>query len=244
MTDEEHPNNEAHGEEAEQAGAGGRLSDEARAEIKAAIEAVLFAAQDPLSTSRIAGCIRGADGRLVRSLLKEIAEDYRTSNRGFQVEEVAGGFRLYSRPDLHQYVEKMFKQRQAVRLSPAAVETLAIVAYKQPVTRAEVEDIRGVATGPILRNLLDLSLIKIAGRAEVLGRPLLYGTTKKFLEHFGLKSLADLPRSEDFQAAAEQEEASGVSAEDMASVALRTALETAEISPDGAELEETEEGAQ
>jgi len=221
------------------------LDDESRSDIKAAIEAVLFAAAEPLPAARIARCIPGAPGRLVRVLLLELAGEYEEGRRGFLLEEVAGGFRLYSRPEYHDNVEKLFRQRPGVRLSTAAVETLAIVAYKQPITRAEIEDIRGVAVGPILRNLLDLSLVKIVGRAEVLGRPLLYGTTKKFLEQFGLKSLRDLPKSEDFQAAAAAKAVQPVVLEDVASVALQTAIETADISPDGIEWageDEEEEG--
>jgi len=217
------------------AGETGALNEEDRRDIKAAIEAILFAATEPLSAPRIAKCIPGADGRFVRTLLWELAGEYEEARRGFLLEEVAGGFRLYSRPEYHTNVEKLFRQRPGVRLSTAAVETLAIVAYKQPITRAEIEDIRGVAVGPVLRNLLDLSLAKIVGRAEVLGRPLLYGTTKKFLEQFGLKSLRDLPKSEDFQAAAAAKAIERVPAEDVASVALQTAIETSSISPDGIE---------
>lgn len=210
-------------------------------ELRAAVEAILFAAGEPLPATRIARCISGVDGRRVRSLLLELIKEYETQRRGFLLEEVAGGFRLYSRPEYFANVEKLFKQRQGVRLSTAAIETLAIVAYKQPITRADIEDIRGVAVGPMLRNLLDLSLVKIAGRAEILGRPLLYGTTKKFLEHFGLKSLADLPKIEDFQSAMAEKADAPMPPEDIGAVALQTAIETADISPDGVELSATDE---
>jgi len=212
------------------------LSDEEREEIRSVVEAILFAAQEPLSAPRIAACIPGVDGRTVRSMLFELRERYARENRGFELEEVAGGFRLYTRPEYHVYVERLFRQRQGVRLSPAAIETLAIVAYKQPITRAEIEDIRGVAVGPVLRTLMDFGLLRIVGRKEVLGRPLLYGTSKKFLEHFGLKGIKDLPKIEEFHAAARDKGLAEVEPGDIQSVALETAAETSEISPDGSEL--------
>jgi len=213
-----------------------KLSEKERESIMKVIEAVLFAGQEPLSAPRIAACIPGMDGRTVRSMLFDLRNRYDEQELGFELEEVAGGFRLYTRPEYYPYIERLFKQRSGVKLSPAAIETLAIIAYKQPVTRAQIEDVRGVAAGPLLRTLLDFDLIKIVGRKEILGRPLLYGTTKKFLENFGLKGIKDLPRIEEFQATAKDKGLTELQAADVQSVALETASETADISPDGTEL--------
>ena len=139
----------------------------------------------------------GADGRIVRKIILELAREYDEARRGFAIEEVAGGFQMLTRKEFADYVSQLQSGGGSGRLSQAALETLAVVAYKQPVTRADIEAIRGVQAGPLLRTLLQKGLVRITGRAEVLGRPLLYGTTKKFLEHFGLKSLNELPKVEE-----------------------------------------------
>jgi len=177
--------------------------------LKQIIEALLFAADEPLSVARLRSIIDSADGRRIKAAIEELNCDYESAGRVFIIEEIANGYRLYTRPEYHEWIRKLFRQRSEARLSLAALETLAIVAYKQPIERAEVEDIRGVDVGHILRNLLDKDLIKILGRSEKLGRPFLYGTTKKFLEHFGLKSIKDLPRVAEIEPQGQSEQKDG-----------------------------------
>ncbi len=171
------------------------MPPEAKAYCKAAIEALLCSTSEPVSTGRLARAISDIeiDGRGVRSLIGELIDEYDESRRGFLIEEIAGGFRMVTRPEYAAYVGNLLGGSRSARISPAALETLAVIAYKQPVTRADIEAIRGVQAGPLLRSLLQKQLIRIAGRAEIIGRPFLYGTTRKFLEHFGLNSLDELP---------------------------------------------------
>ena len=175
------------------------MPPEALATCKAAIEAILFASPDPIRSRKLAEALRdtGIDARGVRKLVGELAKEYDAARRGIAIEEVAGGFQILTRPEYADYVAAAFGGGGGGKLSQAALETLAVVAYKQPVTRADVEAIRGVQAGPLLRTLLHKGLIRITGRAEVLGRPLLYGTTDKFLQHFGLKSINELPKVEE-----------------------------------------------
>ncbi len=175
------------------------LPPEALALCRSAIEAMLFSVAEPVSSRRLVDALRdtGADGRVVRKIILELAREYEQARRGFVIEEVAGGFQMLTRKEFADYVSQLQSGGGSARLSQAALETLAVVAYKQPVTRADIEAIRGVQAGPLLRTLLQKGLVRITGRAEVLGRPLLYGTTKKFLEHFGLKSLNELPKVEE-----------------------------------------------
>ncbi len=165
--------------------------------LKNVLEALLFAADEPLKTSRITAIVRDADGHAVRRALKALQSDYADADRGIQIEEVAGGFRMLSNRDYARFVEQLRKRERHVRLSQAALETLAIVAYRQPVHRADIEAVRGVAVDSVLRMLQDRGLVRVVGRADVLGRPFLYGTTKRFLELFGLKNLDDLPSVEE-----------------------------------------------
>ena len=176
-----------------------QLPPETLALCTSAIEAMLFASAEPVRSRKIAELLRdtGIDGRGVRKIITALAKDYDEAGRGFAIEEIAGGFQMLSRPDYAEYVADLLGGAGGGKLSQAALETLAVVAYKQPVTRADIETIRGVQAGPLLRTLLHKGLIKITGRAEVLGRPLLYGTTRRFLEHFGLKSLNELPKVEE-----------------------------------------------
>ena len=163
--------------------------------VKQILEALLFAADQPVAAGQLARILgRNYDGRAVRKLIEELSEEYRARSHAFEIVEIAGGFQLLTRPDYRKWVAELHKHRRQEKLSQAAVETLAIVAYRQPVLRAEVDDIRGVQTGPLLRSLLERRLIKIVGRRNVPGRPILYGTTRFFLQHFGLKSLRDLPK--------------------------------------------------
>lgn len=167
--------------------------------LKNVVEALLFAADEPLTTRRLGAILKDVDGHAVRRAIKALQDDYRAAGRGVQIEEIAGGFRLLSNLDYAPYVEQLHKTERRVRLSQAALETLAIVAYRQPIHRADIEGIRGVAADAVLRSLQERGLIRIVGRADVLGRPFLYGTTKRFLETFGLKSIDGLPSVEELQ---------------------------------------------
>jgi len=164
-------------------------------EIKAVLEALLFAADGPVTASRLAEAI-GSPQAAVKQALAELQVSYNLDGRGFTLEEIAGGYQLFSRPKYAEWIERFQRKQTRTKLSAAALETLAIIAYKQPIGRADVESVRGVQAGPILRMLMEKGMIHIVGRQEVIGRPFLYGTTRKFLEHFGLKSLTDLPQAE------------------------------------------------
>jgi segregation and condensation protein B len=166
------------------------------AEVYAAVEALLFAADKPVTPAQMARALpRGINAREVRTQLKAIREELAEGERGFELMEIAGGWQLFTREKFAVYVAKLKKTAGGRKLSGSALETLAVVAYKQPVTRAEVERIRGVACGDMLRNLMEKRLVKITGRSPELGNPLLYGTTADFLNHFALGSLSELPRS-------------------------------------------------
>jgi len=162
------------------------------------IEALLFASPDPLPLSRLEELTEGAEleGKTVRALLDELKEEYDRDGRAFALREGKGGAQLKTREEFAPWVKNLFGPRAAIRLSHAALETLAIVAYKQPITRVEIEAIRGVNIDGLVKNLLDRELIKIAGQKEVVGRPYLYRTSQRFLEQFGLSSLAELPALE------------------------------------------------
>ena len=162
-------------------------------QLKGVIEALLFASNRTLTSGQLAELSEAADGHQARRAVLELQEEYDASGRAFRIEEVAGGFRMVSRPEFHQWVSKLRRNEQIEGLSQAAMETLAIVAYRQPILRAEIEDIRGVQSDYILRSLMEKGLLRVCGRSEELGRPLLYGTTRKFLELFALRSLEDLP---------------------------------------------------
>lgn len=171
------------------------LDDAALGARLARLEAVLFLAKEPLPSRKLAKLANLSDGTEARALVRELQSRYDRWERAFQVEEVAGGFQMLTRPQFAPWVKRLAGAPTATNLSGPALETLTIVAYRQPVLRAEVEAIRGVACDEILRQLMDRELLRIVGRSSELGRPLLYGTTRRFLEVFGLKSLDDLPRA-------------------------------------------------
>ncbi len=166
------------------------------AEIRPVIEALLFATNQPLTTKRLTE-ITGRERREILQAIDDLQNEYDSTNRAFQIEEIAGGFLLLSRKEYHRWVIRLEKKVQESKLSPAAMETLSIVTYKQPILRAAIEAIRGVESSQMLRSLMDKGLIKVVGKDESLGRPLLYGTTKRFLDQFGLASLRDLPRTQE-----------------------------------------------
>src|SRR5436305_5777211 len=181
--------------------------------LSQAIEALLFSAQKPLTTSELRDTLtRAGDndeliqnefGRVkeaeVAATLGQLKTDYTLTPRGFQLVEKAGGWQLVSHPDCARWVRQLFPGSKPARLSPPALETLAIIAYRQPITRADVEAVRGVTIEGVLQNLMERGLVKISGRAELPGRPLLYETTQLFLEHFGLRNLDELPNAEELR---------------------------------------------
>lgn len=167
-------------------------------DLKAIVESLLFAADTPLTVEKIRSILDTGDSAAIRSVLTGLTQEYETQRRGFFLKEVAGGYQLRTRPEHREWVRRMRQSRPA-RLSRAAMETLAIIAYKQPVLRSDVEHLRGVDCGGVLRNLLERGIIRVLGRKDLPGRPMLYGTTKRFLEIFDMKDLSDLPTLEDLQ---------------------------------------------
>ena len=170
------------------------MSDE-RAEI-ARVEAVLFLMKEPCPSRKLAQLADVEDGSRARALVRSLNERYRRAGSAFCAVEVAGGFQLRTLPEFAPWLFRLQEAPIEARLTPSAMETLAIVAYEQPVVRATVERVRGVHCGDVLRQLLEQNLIKIVGRSEELGRPFLYGTTKRFLQMFGLMRIEDLPERE------------------------------------------------
>ncbi len=160
------------------------------------VEAVLFATDTPLPVSKLAQIVGTGDAREMRKYIAALNEQYEVARASFRVEEVAGGFQMLTLPAYHKWVGKLMTVRRETKLTGAALETLAVIAYKQPALRADIEAVRGVAVGDMVNRLREMGLVKIVGRAEIVGRPMLYGTTKKFLEVFGLASLKDLPTVE------------------------------------------------
>ncbi|MBU1083938.1 MAG: SMC-Scp complex subunit ScpB, partial [Candidatus Omnitrophica bacterium] len=161
------------------------------------IEALLIVSENGLSVDDLKSAIPQTDGKDITEGIELLRREYDTPERAFNIAEIAGKYRIVTKPEYLQWINNLYK-KETERLSSPALETLAIIAYKQPVTRTEAESIRGVGLGGVLRTLLDKDLVQVRGRKEVIGRPLLYGTTDKFLEIFGLNSLDDLPALRDF----------------------------------------------
>jgi segregation and condensation protein B len=161
------------------------------------IEALLFASDAPLSAGDLARVDERLDEDTVEAVIEELRNDYDLSERSFQIYEVAGGYQILTRPEFVAVLDRYETVPQTSRLSGSALEVLAVMAYRQPIGRAEVEEIRGVGSSGVIKTLLDRELIHVVGRSEGLGRPLLYGTTDRFLEHFGFKSVEDLPRPDE-----------------------------------------------
>ena len=166
--------------------------------VESVVEAVLFASDEPLTEARLANIIE-TSAKQVRQHIKNLNDKYQANNSAFRIEKIAGGCQMLTLSPYNHWLKKLLRARSDNKLSPAALETLAIIAYKQPVIRADIEAIRGVAVGEVIRSLCYKGLVKIVGRAEVLGRPMLYGTTKKFLEVFGLNTLKDLPKVQELK---------------------------------------------
>jgi segregation and condensation protein B len=165
-------------------------------QLKAVIEALMFASPEPLTMRMMYRLLNDEPKEDVLAALKAVQADY-VDRGGLHVAEVAGGVQITTRPEYHEWVRRLFHERSASKLSAAALETLSVIAYKQPVTAAEIGEIRSVNTSGVLSTLLERHLIKIVGRKNVIGRPFLYGTTKEFLIRFGLNDLGDLPKIED-----------------------------------------------
>ena len=172
-------------------GPGNQLDDEG---LLRETFALLFASPDPLNTSRLSELLQRPERKRLRATLEALAERLVGSGLPMVLREIGGGWRLFTDPEQDPTVQRLMRARKVERLSAAALETLSIVAYRQPVTKAEIEAIRGVQAGPMLRNLVDRGLVRVAGRAEQPGSPLQYGTTKEFLDRFGLANLNQLPR--------------------------------------------------
>ena len=160
--------------------------------LKPLIEALIFVSEQPLSLNRIAALIEDTPREEIRKALKELVEDYQKEDRGLYLEEVAGGWQIRTRAEYAPWIKRLFKLGPQ-KISKPALEVLSIVAYRQPITRAEIESIRGVDCAGVIKTLLEKNLIKIAGRKDAPGRPAMYGTTREFLEVFGLKDLSSLP---------------------------------------------------
>ncbi len=165
---------------------------------KAVIEALLFTSEEPLTLEQIKNVLDHLKTDEIRSLLEELKSEYETLGRGIRIVEVAGGFSMNTASVLAPFLKKLYKQRNAEKLSRPALETLAIVAYKQPVTKLSIESLRNVNIDGVIKSLLDKNLIKVTGRKKAPGNPKVYGTTRQFLEYFGLKSLEELPKIENF----------------------------------------------
>jgi len=179
-----------------EAGDGAPVGELARDPALALIEAALLAADEPLTPRRLAKVAAIEDPAEVRRLVRKLQGLYDRDGSAFQVQELAGGYQLLTRPEYHHWLTRLRRTGNELRLSPAMRETLAIIAYRQPIMRADIEKVRGVHCGELLRQLMEKGLIRIAGRDPSLGRPVLYGTARKFLQVYGLKSLKDLPQVE------------------------------------------------
>lgn len=168
-------------------------------EIKSILEAILFLSDEPLEPDRLKGIIENVSPEKIKEFFEDLRREYEERKGGLQIVEIAGGYQILTRTEFAPWIKKFNLVKLSSKLSRAAIETLAIIAYKQPIIRPEIEAIRGVNVEGILKNLLDRRLIKILGRKDVPGKPLLYGTTKEFLHYFGLKDLSELPTLKEFK---------------------------------------------
>jgi segregation and condensation protein B len=196
MSDEQHEQQRSVGSEV--ATAGPTPPADAR-ETARRVEAVLMTVERPIQPAKIAEAVGVEGAKPVTAAIAALNESYAAEERAFRIEQVAGGYQIMTLPEFREVLAVLHRTKAESKLSPAAMETLAIIAYKQPILRADVEAIRGVASGEVIRSLMDRNLVKIVGRADEIGRPMLYGTTKHFLEVFGLSSLKDLPKAEELK---------------------------------------------
>jgi segregation and condensation protein B len=176
---------------------GESLPKRGAAELKSILEALIFASPDPMTVKAMCRLLDAEPKEDVVAALAGLKEDYEQRPGGLQLVEVAGGYQIVTRSDLHEWVRRLFHERTTQKLTVQALETLAVIAYRQPITAAEITEVRGVNTSGVLNTLLERHLIKIVGRKPVVGRPFMYATTKEFLIRFGLNDLTDLPKVED-----------------------------------------------
>ncbi|MDD5595994.1 MAG: SMC-Scp complex subunit ScpB [Candidatus Omnitrophica bacterium] len=167
--------------------------------LKPVIEALLFSSDKPLTLEQLKGALDNLDTSLIRKMIEELEVEYEHTNRGVRISEIAGGFQMITAPFSAPFLKKLYRQKKVEKLSKPALETLAMIAYKQPVTKTEIESLRQVNVDGVVKSLIDKDLIRVAGRKKVPGCPYVYGTTRQFLEYFGLKSLEQLPKIENFQ---------------------------------------------
>jgi segregation and condensation protein B len=175
--------------------------------LKGILEALLFVTAEPIPVTRFLALLGAVNKQDVDLALASLAQDYEQEGRGLQLAEVAGGYRIVTKAEFAPWLKRLEKVKSPSKLSRSALESLAIIAYKQPIVRAEVEQIRGVETSGVIRTLLERKLVRIVGRKEEPGRPIMYGTTKFFLEHFGLRDLSQLPPLREFKELGESEQA-------------------------------------
>ncbi|MDI6758625.1 MAG: SMC-Scp complex subunit ScpB [Candidatus Omnitrophota bacterium] len=172
--------------------------------IKSIIEALLFSSERPLTTEQLKKVINNLEAKQINKVMEELKLEYEKTNRGLRIIEVAGGFVMTTAPHLSVFLKRLYKERRAERLSKPGLETLAVIAYKQPVTKFQIQSLRNVNIDGVMNSLLIKGLIRISGRKKAPGRPYVFGTTKQFLEHFGLNSLQELPKMEEFSNFAQQ----------------------------------------
>jgi len=223
-----------------------------RSEMEAALEAILFVSSVPVPRSKLLELFDYGEREQAAEALAAVLARYGGDGRGVMVEDVAGGVRLATRPELGTWLRRFFEVSGGTKLSMAALETLAIIAYRQPVTGPEIQELRGVHPAGVLKTLLERRLVRITGRKEVVGKPFLYGTTREFLVHFGLNSLKDLPPLEEFEETFGSGDAGAVAGlSELAGLSQENPLEETAVSEDQeerflrevAELEEQEEDA-
>jgi segregation and condensation protein B len=168
-------------------------------EVKKILEALLFVSEKPLSLKELKDIVKADFSEIsnLENILNELKDEYVVLNKPYEIKFVADGWTFATKPEYSTWIKKLLKEKTVLKLSPSALETLAMIAYKQPITRAEIDEIRGVESSGVIETLIERKLIKIVGRKEVLGKPLLYGTTQDFLKHFGLAHLSELPLIED-----------------------------------------------
>ncbi len=169
-----------------------------RDQAKNIVEAMFFVSDKPLFINEIKGVLEEFNSQEIKDIISELAKEYEDTSRSFRIKEIAGGYQIVTDPSLAPWLKKLYKTSGLDRLSGPSLETLAIIAYKQPVTKPEIEAIRGVNVDGVLKTVIEKNLVRIAGRRETVGRPILYGTTSEFLQYFGLNSLKELPNLEEF----------------------------------------------
>lgn len=175
--------------------------------LKSAVEALIFASEKPITIDQLKKVLGGLDTVSVNKIVDQLKNEYDCANRGIRIIEIAGGFQMITCNTFAPFLRKLFKNRYSDKLSKPALESLAIIAYKQPLTKAEIESLRNVNVDGVMKSLIDKNLIRICGRKKVPGRPFVFGTTREFLEHFGLKSLQELPKMDEFTVMAQAKEA-------------------------------------